>query len=147
MRWTAQDLADYESRRMKQTPRSIKVRVPSRAAKPATDNVEFIQSGESPPVGFVLTCSDDPNYRQIVVPGNPVSKPRQTQSDKWNLRGCVKRYRVWADEARRIAGRLPSAPQHLDVTAYFPLTKKAKSGLPHMVRPDGDNLLKAVADA
>lgn len=45
MRWTAQDLADYESRRaesrvMQNRPLNSTARVPSRAAKPATDNRE-----------------------------------------------------------------------------------------------------------
>lgn len=92
----------------------------------------------------------------FVVPGLPIAKPRGTQSDKWKTdgardekrrtRSCVKRYHDWVNEARRCAGQLPTNPQRLDVIAYFPLTKKAKHGLPHVVRPDSDNILKAVAD-
>lgn len=124
-RWTPEDLAEYQSRR----------------------GVQFVQSGERATPGYVLTFSSDPGYRLIVIPGAPVPKPRQTQSDKWKKRPAVVRYREWADRARSIAGVMPSKPQKLDVVAYFPLTKKSVPGMPHMVRPDSDNLLKACADA
>lgn len=133
-RWSESDLADYKTRR----------------------GVRFVQSGDRPTPGYVLTVSSDTGYRLIVVPGVPVAKPRGSQSDKWKTdaaknekyrtRACVKRYHDWVNEARRCAGQLPTRPQRLDVIAYFPLTKKAVHGMPHLVRPDADNILKAVAD-
>lgn len=133
-RWSEQEFADYQNRR----------------------SARFVQSGEFAPVGSVLTRSGEAGYRFIVVPGVPVSKPRQTASDRWKTddardekrrtRPNVKRYHDWVNEARRCAGHLPANPQRLDVIAYFPLTRKAVKGNPHMVRPDSDNILKAVAD-
>lgn len=95
----------------------------------------------------------------LVVAGTPVAKPRQTQRDKWQKRPCVVRYREWADRAREVlktrvgSSRLKTA-RVLHVSAYFPMPKSwppAKRaemrGTPHRQKPDGDNTLKAVADA
>lgn len=96
---------------------------------------------------------------RFTVPGEPVSKPRQTRRDKWEQRECVVRYRAWADLARlhaRMAGTLPPAEtiKELRCTCYFlpPESWNAKSrssviGERHNVRPDVDNLAKAVLDS
>ena len=81
----------------------------------------------------------------------PVSKPRQTQSDKWRKRPCVVRYHAFADQVRA---------EHVDVepgdSILFVLpmpvswSKKKKDklcGQPHKQTPDLDNLLKAIFDA
>ncbi len=95
----------------------------------------------------------------LQIPGPPVAKPRQTQSDKWKQRPCVMKYREWADRAREVLGTKIGATKlstakTLNVSAYFPMPsswsakKRAEMrGAPHRQKPDGDNTLKAVADA
>lgn len=92
--------------------------------------------------------------KKIVVPGDPVAKPRQTRSDKWKERPCVVRYRQWADKAREAAGIVPAAAQRADILIYLPLPqslsqkKRAEmAGTPHTVKPDIDNLIKSSLDA
>lgn len=87
---------------------------------------------------------------KIIVYGDPVAKPRQTRRDKWAKRPCVLAYRAWADLARYTAFnkneklRL-TRPTVLAVRAWFG-SATHRSG-PHTMKPDADNVLKAVADA
>lgn len=83
----------------------------------------------------------------------PVAKPRQTQSDKWNERPVVMRYRAFCDDLRLKMGdyRVPGA---IRLTFHVPMpkswTKKKKrerDGKPHLRRPDVDNFTKAFLDA
>ncbi len=81
----------------------------------------------------------------------PVAKPRMTQRDKWKKRACVLRYRAFCDKVRALRVALP---QPCRVVFYLPMprswseTRKVKSdGEPHAVRPDLDNLCKALFDA
>lgn len=92
----------------------------------------------------------------ITVPGPPLGKPRQTQSDKWNKRPAVMRYRCWSDLARLCAGRLPDPADvaRLDWVAYFTppaswsKAKRAEAiGQIHRAKPDRDNIDKAVLDS
>ena len=82
--------------------------------------------------------------------GKPVGKPRQTQRDKWQKRPAVIRYRSWADEARLAAFGHPLKkvcllkPTVLNIVAYF--AHKTRRG-PHTMKPDADNITKAVKDA
>jgi Holliday junction resolvase RusA-like endonuclease len=92
--------------------------------------------------------------KRIVVPGEPVAKPRQTRSDKWKERPCVVRYREWADRARSAAGAIPLAAQHADIIIYLSIPqsisakkREAMAGMPHTVKPDIDNLIKSSLDA
>ncbi len=82
----------------------------------------------------------------------PVSKPRQTRSDKWNKRPCVVNYRAFADECRLKKVHIPESGAH--ITFYIPMPKswskkKAQEmdGKPHQQTPDKDNLEKALMDA
>lgn len=99
-------------------------------------------------------ASAPPTHKRIVVPGEPVAKPRQTRSDKWKERPCVVRYREWADRARAAAGAVPTEAQHADIVIYLPLPQSlsgkkraAMAGTPHRVKPDIDNLIKSSLDA
>lgn len=90
----------------------------------------------------------------FVIPGTPVGKPRQTQRDRWAKRKCVMDYRAWADTARAMIGRTTKyelkGPHRLEVVAHFaipPSHKKTIAGQYHTVKPDGDNVIKALADA
>jgi len=88
----------------------------------------------------------------IVIPGNPIGKPRQTRRDKWQKRPCVVRYRSWADEARFAAFGHPlkklrlTGPTTLRVVAYLNSGKQHRVG-PHTAKPDADNIEKCVMDA
>lgn len=98
------------------------------------------------------------NWR-FTVPGVPVAKPRQTQSDRWKQRAPVVKYREFADLLRLYANIANWKEEEgtryiLDVVFYFPFPKSASArrqkediGMPHTVKPDTSNLLKAVEDA
>jgi Holliday junction resolvase RusA-like endonuclease len=85
----------------------------------------------------------------------PVSKPRQTQSDKWKQRPVVMKYRGYADHLRLLANTLGYVPEDvLSIHFYLPMPKswsKKKRALmvkqPHRQKPDLDNLIKAFQDA
>lgn len=92
--------------------------------------------------------------KSFTVFGPPAVKPRQTQSDRWNRRPCVVRYREWADRARECAGALPLQPSALAITVYIQIPKSWNAykrehtkGKPHKYAGDADNYLKACADA
>lgn len=148
-RWSEQEYEDY--RRRRNTPPLPTV---GESGETPTCRVGFIQTGENPPADYVLSRSGNPAYRLIVVHGAPVAKPRQTQCDKWKKRPAVVRYREWADRARQCAGEMPAKPGQMDVKFFLPIPtswsekkRAAHRGLPHQVKPDKDNLEKAVADA
>lgn len=84
-------------------------------------------------------------------PITPVPKPRMTQRDKWAKRPSVLRYRRFKDQVRL---RRVELPQPCRVTFWIPMPaswpagkRSALAGMPHRVRPDLDNLLKALCDA
>lgn len=94
----------------------------------------------------------------ITMPGAAIGKPRMTQKDKWAKRDCVMRYRAWADHLRLLAhaaGGLPDTDRILEVSwvARFEPPKgtskkrmAAMIGNLHRVKPDRDNIDKAVLD-
>ncbi|MEK6281843.1 MAG: RusA family crossover junction endodeoxyribonuclease [Acidobacteriota bacterium] len=104
-----------------------------------------------------------PSVVSFVVPGCPVTKPRQTQSDKWKKRPSVIRYREWADQARaesrkaigqKFPGMVLMACTRMRVIAFFPIppswnkvVKEKMKGQPHRQSKDADNILKACSDA
>ena len=90
--------------------------------------------------------------RKMIYRIIPVSKPRQTRSDKWKQRPCVMRYRAFADACREAGMKIPE--YGASITFYIPMpkswSKKKKidmNGAPHQSRPDLDNLLKSILDA
>lgn len=91
----------------------------------------------------------------IKIPITPVSKPRQTRSDKWKKRPCVVRYRAYADDLRRICKTKGyELGGELEVVFVLPMPKswsdkrkKEMYGKPHQKRPDLDNIEKAFQDA
>lgn len=94
--------------------------------------------------------------KTVMIPGPPCAKPRMTRRDKWKRRTCVMAYRSWADNARFAYGILNNTkvtlhrPTFLYVTAYFEIPKsrhKITASDDHTVKPDADNILKAVCDA
>lgn len=82
----------------------------------------------------------------------PVSKPRQSQRDKWQKRPCVMRYRAFCDECRLRGVHLPVAGAEVHFVLPMPKSWNAAKrfemkGQPHQVKPDISNLLKALEDA
>ena len=84
----------------------------------------------------------------------PVPKPRMTRRDKWlkHPRAPVAQYRRFCEEVRAAKVRL--APSGCRVTFFLPMPeswsarkRRVTRGMPHMVRPDLDNLTKALLDA
>lgn len=74
-----------------------------------------------------------------------------TQRDRWAKRPAVLRYRRFKDQVRL---RRVELPQPCRVTFWIPMPtswplskRSALAGMPHRVRPDLDNLLKALCDA
>lgn len=101
-------------------------------------------------------CVKSPRTLKFTILGQPVGKPRQTQSDRWKKRPCVMRYRAWADKARASVpkGVELGVYRQISFIAYLELPKsysEAKKGLlrgqPHLGRIDGDNILKAIQDS
>lgn len=88
----------------------------------------------------------------FVIYGQPIGKPRQTRSDRWKIRPCVARYRVWADLARLVCFGTPhkkltlTKPTALRVRAWIDSGTTHRTG-PHTVTIDLDNCIKAVCDA
>ena len=86
--------------------------------------------------------------------GKPVAKPRMVRSDKYKKRPVVLNYWAFKDRITRQAKakgfKLGNAYK---VTFIMPMPaslsevkKKEYDGKPHMIRPDIDNMLKAVND-
>ena len=75
-----------------------------------------------------------------------------TQRDKWAKRPAVLRYFAFKDECRLKKVELPESGAHVIFTIPFPKSYSKKKrreldGRPHQLKPDLDNLLKALADA
>ena len=82
----------------------------------------------------------------------PVSKPRQTQSDKWKKRPCVVKYRSFADRCRELGVEVPECGGIIIFGLPMPKSWSKKKrddmiGKPRQQRPDKDNLEKALLDA
>lgn len=94
-------------------------------------------------------------YKQFIFKLLPISKPRQTRSDKWRKRPCVVVYRAFADELRLQASRQGfSLENGLAYEFHLPMPKSwsqkkqlEKLGQLHDQKPDLDNLLKSVWDS
>lgn len=83
-----------------------------------------------------------------------MAKPRMTQSDKWNLRPPVVRYRAYCDHLRLLAGMWKVPSGGITVVFRIPMPRKwrkrereVRKGQPHQQKPDIDNLLKGFLDA
>ena len=88
----------------------------------------------------------------MIYPITPVTKPRQTRSDKWKQRLAVMRYRAFADECRMRKVKLPECGTwiifHIPMPASWSKKKRAEmDGQPHQQTPDKDNLEKALLDS
>lgn len=97
-----------------------------------------------------------PQTIQFTVHHEPMGAPRMTQRDKWKGRACVERYHALRDAIRRDAPPLPEPEQidSLSWVAYFTppesWSRKRREeaiGTRHRVKPDRDNIDKAILDA
>lgn len=85
----------------------------------------------------------------------PVSKPRMTQSDKWNERKCVMKYGAYKDELNYKANSKQfKLGTVIDLIFILPYKKnwdekmqQDMDGLCHQGKPDIDNLIKGFLDA
>ena len=95
--------------------------------------------------------------RIITLDIDPAAKPRMTQSDKWNVRPTVARYRAFKDRLRfeakgmgldEIPGSIPGLVFNIPLPRSWSSKKRnAMRGKPHQQRPDLDNLLKGFMDS
>ena len=84
----------------------------------------------------------------------PIGKPRMTQRDRWKNRACVLAYYEFKDTIRDQLGGFVFPNSGSTVTFFLPPPKswskkkrREHENQPHMVRPDIDNLLKALLDS
>jgi len=88
-----------------------------------------------------------------------MGKPRMTRADSWKKRDCVLRYRKFADELRQaVCGdarkKFSENAFCVSWTAYFQVPESWKTdrvlahkGKIHQVKPDRDNVDKAILDS
>ena len=94
--------------------------------------------------------------KEFIFDITPVACPRMVYSDKWNKRPIVNKYFGFRNHLRYLAnvkglhglpGTIDSIIFNIPIPASWNKKKKAEMiGQPHKVRPDLDNLLKAVLD-
>ena len=99
---------------------------------------------------------------EFVVPGNPIAQPRQRHARRGNFitnytpaKHPVNSYKKDLQDAARLAydGEPVSCGIFLQLTLIFPRQKskvwktKPMPRYPHLIKPDVDNVVKAVKDA
>ena len=145
------------------TPKSL---IPARLPRLGTQQADSSSNGVAAPDASNAVNPATLQPATFTVPGSPVPKPRQTRSDKWKKRPSVVRYRRWADDAREAynAAKRKAFPdvrflgtiryERIQAVAFFKMpgswnaaTKAKMSGQPHCLRPDADNILKAIGDS
>lgn len=82
----------------------------------------------------------------------PVSKPRMTQRDKWEKRPATTKYWNFKDDIKNLGIKINLGGSHIIFHMPMPKSwgrsKRLKMiGRPHQVKPDIDNLMKALMDA
>lgn len=92
----------------------------------------------------------------MIIPIEPVAKPRMVNSDKWRQRACVVRYYTFANQVRRHIKNTGYVPDRFTLNVKFIISmpqswsKKKRNEMndkPHLQRPDCDNLVKSILDA
>jgi len=82
----------------------------------------------------------------------PTPAPRQSARDKWKPSKAVQIYRAFRDEVGLKIKELPADFFHVVFLIEVPRSwsekkKREHIGLPHLAKPDKDNLEKALIDA
>lgn len=106
------------------------------------------------PAKSVVVAEDDPILAEPVILAFCVAPaPRMVNSDAWNPRPCVLRYRASKDQVRLVLGKR-RIPDTFRVIFGIPMPRswseskrRMMLGQPHMGRPDGDNLVKSLCDS
>lgn len=84
-------------------------------------------------------------------PITPVPAPRQVRSNAWAPTPPVLRYRAFRDEVRWSRVSVPERAHLvflLPLPPSWPARRRAESlGMPHLAKPDTDNLIKSLLDA
>ena len=82
----------------------------------------------------------------------PVPKPRMTKRDTWLKRPATTKYWKFKDEVKKLGVKINLGGSH--IIFYMPMPKSwsrskrlKMTGRPHQVKPDIDNLMKALMDA
>ena len=91
----------------------------------------------------------------LIINMKPFPAPRMVRSDKWKKRPCVMHYHAFRDElqlALRKAKFEFKGQLHIEFYLQMPKgwsakKKKEMLGMPHTVKPDIDNLVKAFMDS
>lgn len=114
---------------------------------------------KAPAFSTVRGLGDSDTVSVLRVQIDPCPKPRQTRQDTWKKRPAVLRYRAFADQMR---AAVDASGFDLDLVHHFALStrfyipvppslsnaeKRRRIGQPHQMKPDIDNLIKAVLDA
>jgi Holliday junction resolvase RusA-like endonuclease len=106
-----------------------------------------------------LVRKAEPLAPAFTIEGDPVGAPRMTRRDHWLKRPVVVAYFAWCAVARRAASgdqlaKLASVPRRVALTAFFAMPagwsakrRRESAGTPHRVKPDADNVSKALMDA
>ena len=88
----------------------------------------------------------------MMIPINPIPKPRMTRSDKWKKRPCVVKYWEFKESLEKFYLRHENG--QIAITFNIPVPKSWSNkkkfemiGQPHQQKPDIDNLVKAYMDA
>lgn len=81
----------------------------------------------------------------------PCPAPRMTKADAWKKRPCVLRYFAFKDEVKLKNVNYECGQEIIFVIpfpkSYSKKKKESLDGKPHLLKPDVDNLLKALLDA
>lgn len=80
----------------------------------------------------------------------PMGKPRETQSDKWNKRPVVLRFRAFRDFIRlKTTIDVPKHGLWIVFNMEIPKSRRKEglAGKPHDQKPDLDNCVKALKDS
>ncbi|WNL48484.1 RusA family crossover junction endodeoxyribonuclease (plasmid) [Dyella sp. BiH032] len=93
--------------------------------------------------------ADNPDTQMVDI--LVLGKPRMTQRDRWQKRPAALRYRAFCDELRLRQVRVPNRYGAICILpmpkSWSERTKEAMNGMPHLQKPDKDNIEKAIADA
>lgn len=107
-------------------------------------------------VSILDQIHSQPKRKSFTVNHAPSGAPRMTRQDKWlkPRRPCVEKYFQLRAAIQAAVGPVNDIPDRIDCTFYLAMPdswsdkKKAEmEGKPHRVRPDRDNMEKAVMDS
>lgn len=156
MRWTLKQLLEHPNRDslvlVNKKSKASATKIVDEKTRPsvAPPSHAFVVTPES----FTFQCPAPAVKHCFVVPGDPMGKPRMTHRDSWKQRPVVLRYRRYCDLIRGCAGTLPPDPFYLVIHAHIAMAaswskkkKDAQRGKLCRLKPDYDNIAKAVGDA